>query len=107
MGIEEMNSQDLRKLVDGFAKILSIVSEKLWQSSEVHTDWKRGNITIFKKREKTQGTTGQFVSPLCCQNHGADAPGNTRHMENKEVIGDSQHGFAKGKLRLNRYGVLL
>jgi len=75
MGAEEMNSQVLRELVDDVAKPLFIISEKLWQSSEVHTDWKRGNITpIFKNRENTQGTTGQSISPLCCQNHEVDAP---------------------------------
>ncbi|PKU42022.1 rna-directed dna polymerase from mobile element jockey- hypothetical protein [Limosa lapponica baueri] len=33
----------LRELEDEVAKLLSITSEKLWQSGEVPVDWKRGN----------------------------------------------------------------
>jgi len=47
MGPDEMKP---RVLVDEFAKPLSIIFEMLWQSGEVATDWKRGNITLtFKK----------------------------------------------------------
>lgn len=49
------------------AKLLFIIFERSWQSSEVPTNWKRGNIIpIFKKeKKKIQGARGQSVSPLC------------------------------------------
>ncbi|GAB0178399.1 mitochondrial enolase superfamily member 1 [Grus japonensis] len=55
MGPDEMHSQVQRELVDEVAKPLSIIFGKSCQSSEVPTDWKRGNITpIFKNEKKKE-----------------------------------------------------
>lgn len=49
MGPDEVQHIVLRKLNGVVAKLLSSILEKLWQSCEVTSDWKKGNITpIFK-----------------------------------------------------------
>ncbi|KFP76251.1 hypothetical protein N311_11863, partial [Apaloderma vittatum] len=63
MGPDEIHPQVLKQLAAEVAGPLAIVFERSWQSGEVPTDWKRGNITpIFKKGTKDDPGNNKPVS---------------------------------------------
>jgi len=74
---DEVHPWVLTKLADEVAKTLSVIFKKSWQSGEVPTDWKRGNmIPIFGKgKQDKPGELQASQSHLCAwQDHGTDSP---------------------------------
>jgi len=101
MGPDKVHPRVLTELADEVAKPLSTMFEKWWQSSEVSTDWKRGNINpIFKKVRREDQRNYMSVRVISVPSKITEQillETTLRHTENKEETGDSQHGFTMGK----------
>ncbi|CAM4531860.1 unnamed protein product, partial [Lepidochelys olivacea] len=101
MGPDVLHPRVLKELADVIAEPLAIIFENSWRSGEVPEDWKKANVVpIFKTGKKDDPGSYRPVSLI-------SVPGKImehvlkesilKHLNERKVIRNSQHGFAKGK----------
>ncbi|CAM5078595.1 unnamed protein product [Eretmochelys imbricata] len=101
MGWDALHLRVLKELADVIAEPLAVIFENSWRSGEVPDDWKKANVVpIFKKGKEEDPGNYRPVSLT-------SVPGKImeqvlkesilKHLEERKVIRNSQHGFTKGK----------
>ncbi|CAM5129322.1 unnamed protein product [Eretmochelys imbricata] len=101
MGLDVLHPRVLKEWADVIAEPLAVIFQNSWQSGEVPDDWKKANVVpIFKKGKEEDPGNYRPVSLT-------SVPGKImeqvlkesilKHLEERKVIRNSQHGFTKAK----------
>ncbi|CAM5085999.1 unnamed protein product [Natator depressus] len=101
MGPDELHPRVLKELAAVIAEPLAIIFENSWRTGEVPDDWKKANVVpIFKKGKEDDPGNYRPVSLT-------SVPGKImeqvlkesilKHLHERKVIRNSQHGFTKGR----------
>ncbi|CAM4670924.1 unnamed protein product [Lepidochelys kempii] len=101
MGPDALHLRVLKELVGVIAEPLAIIFENSWQKRDVPDDWKKANVVpIFKKGKKEDPGNYRPVSltsvPVKIMEQVLKES-ILKHLDERKVIRNSQHGFTKGK----------
>jgi len=105
MGPDGMQIQELRKLAEVIAELLSIFLESSWRIGEVPEGWRIANVTlVFKQgREEERGNYRPVLTSVPGKGIEQLALDVTsKQVEEKKVIRSHQHGFTKKKSHWTR-----
>ncbi|CAM5142135.1 unnamed protein product [Natator depressus] len=101
MGPDALHLRVLKELADVIAEPLAIISENSWRTGEVLDDWKKANVVpIFKEgKEEDLGNYRpvSLTSVLGKIMEHVLKESILKHLEERKVIRNIQHGFTKGK----------
>ncbi|KAK4810170.1 hypothetical protein QYF61_010482 [Mycteria americana] len=102
----ERQKRVLRELAEVLTKPLSILCQQSWLTGEVPVDWRLANVTpIYKKVWKEDSGNFRPVSLTSVLGKIMEQiilTAITRHVQDNQVIGSSQHGFMTGKSYLTK-----
>ncbi|CAM4571676.1 unnamed protein product [Caretta caretta] len=101
MGLDALHLRVLKELADVIAEPLSIIFENSWQSGEVLDNWKKANVVpIFKKGKNEDPGNYRPVSLTSVSRNIMEQvlkESILKHLDERNVIRNRQHGFTKGK----------
>ena len=100
-GPDKLSPYLLKKLKENLAEPLTIIYNRSLQECEVPTDWKKANITpIFKKGSKQSPGNYRPISLTSIPGKILESIVKreiTKHLEQNNLIYETQHGFRSGK----------
>ncbi|CAM4576771.1 unnamed protein product, partial [Caretta caretta] len=101
MGPDVLHPRVLKELAGVIAEPLSITFENSWRSGELLDDWKKANVVpIFKKGKEEDPGNYRTVSLTSVSGKIMEhvlQETILKHLEERKVTRNSQHGFTKGK----------
>jgi hypothetical protein len=100
-GVDGLNSTFIKGCKDGLIRPLVLLFNKSLATGKIPQDWRRANVSaLFKKGSKKEPGNYRPVSLTCqicklLERILRDVI--VGYLEKQKLIGDSQHGFRKGK----------
>jgi len=100
-GADDISPRLLTEIKEDICHPLTIIFQKSLRSGEVPHDWKLANVSPIYKKDKHSEPSNyrpiSLTSQICKLFESLIRDSIVDHLESNKLIGDSQHGFRRGR----------